>query len=78
MSQGSDRLHFNRVSLVERVVQDAWRVDHLPSCVLVVRMTHKQVLSCEGVRLHINIGVGNIVDKARLANVWESCDYERA
>jgi len=76
MSQCSDSLHLNGVSLIQRVVENTWRVDDLPPCVLVVCVAHKQVLCREGVRLHVDISIGDIVDEAGLANIWEASDDE--
>jgi len=72
MSQSCNGLHLNGVSLVKRVVQDSGCVDHLPASILVVRVTHKQILGCESIRLNIHIGVGNIVDETRFTNIGET------
>ena len=74
MSKSCDSLHLNCVSLVKRVVQNAWRVDHLPSGVLIVRVPHEQVLSRESVRLHINVRIRDIVNEAGLADIREARD----
>ena len=76
MSQCSDGLHLNGVTLIERVVEDTWRVDDLPAGVLVVSVAHEEVLCSEGVWLHVHIGVGNIIDEARLADIREAGDDE--
>ena len=76
MSQCSDGLHLNGVTLIERVVEDTWRVDDLPAGILVVSVAHEEVLSGEGVWLHVHIGVGNIIDEARFADIREACDDE--
>ena len=64
MSKGRDCLHFNRIALVKGMVQHTWGVNHLPTRVLVISVTHEQVLSCEGVGLNINISIRNVVDEA--------------
>jgi hypothetical protein len=56
-------LHFNRVALVEGVVENTGSVNDLPLCIHVVAMTNKQILSCESIRLHVNISIGHIVYK---------------
>lgn len=71
-------MHFDGVALVQRMVKDTWGVDHLPPSVLIVSMTHKQVLGRKCVRLDVNISIGNIVDEAGLADVWEASDDQRA
>jgi len=78
VSKGRNSLHFDGVALVQWVVKDTWGVDHLPPSVLVVSMTHKQVLGRECIRLHIYVRIGNIVDEAGLADVGETSDDERA
>ena len=72
VSQSRDCLHLNGVSLIEWVVQDSGRVDHLPASILVIGVTHKQILGCESIRLHIHIGVGDIIDEAGFANIRET------
>mmetsp|Transcript_7346 Transcript_7346/g.8827 ORF Transcript_7346/g.8827 Transcript_7346/m.8827 type:complete len:333 (-) Transcript_7346:321-1319(-) len=78
MGQGSDGLHLNSVSLVERVVQNTWRVDDLPARVLVVGVTHEQVLRRESVRLHVHVGIRDIVDKGGFADIGEASDDQSA
>ena len=72
MRQSRDSLHLDSVALIEWVVQNTWRVDYLPARVLVVAVTHEQVLGGEGIRLHINVGIGDIVDEGGLADVGEA------
>ena len=64
MSEGRNGLHLNGVSLVERVVQNTWSVNNLPSGVLVIGVTDEQVLGGESIGLNINIGIRDIVDEA--------------
>ena len=47
MSKSGDSLHFDGIPLVQRVVEDAGRVDDLPARVLVIGMTNEQTLSRE-------------------------------
>jgi hypothetical protein len=49
VGERSDRLHLNRVHLLERVVEHTGRVDDLPSEVLVVHVTNEQRLGGESV-----------------------------
>ena len=72
MGKSRDSLHLDRVSLVERMIQNTWRVNNLPSGVLVVSVTDEQVLGCESIRLHINISIRDIIDEAGLSDIWET------
>jgi hypothetical protein len=72
MGQSSNSLHFNSVSLVERVVQDSGSINYLPASVFIVGVTNEKVLSGESVGLDINVSVRHIVDERRLAHVGES------
>lgn len=76
MCQSGNGLHLNSVSLIKRMVQDTRGINHLPSCVLVVSVPHKQRLGCESVRLDVNICISHIVDQTRFSNVWVSCQDE--
>jgi len=42
MGQGSDRLHFNVVQLVQRLVQDTGGINNLPSDVVMISVTNEQ------------------------------------
>ena len=74
VSKRSDGLHLNCVSLVKWVIQNTWRIDNLPSGVLVISVSDEQVLRSESVRLHINVGIRDIVNEAGLSDVGETCD----
>lgn len=74
MSKCSHSLHLDSVPLVKRMVQNARRIDHLPSRVLIIRVTNEQVLRRERIRLHIYIGIRDIVDETGLSNVREPGD----
>lgn len=78
MSQGSDSLHLNCVAFVKGMVQNSGRVKHLPASVFVIAVTNKQILSGESIRLHINVGLGDIVDEGRLADIGETGDDQSA
>ena len=54
------------------MVQDARRVDDLPTQVLVVGVPHEERLGGEGVGLHLDVGARYLVDEARLTNVGEA------
>ena len=69
-------LHLNGVALIQRVVEYAWCINNLPTCVLVVGVANKQILSRERVRLHVDVSVGNIVDEAGLSDVREAGYYQ--
>ena len=77
MSESSDRLHLNRVHLLQRVVQDTWGVDDLPSQVLVVHVTDKERFGGERVRLDVDIRSGDLVDKTTLSDIGVTADQER-
>ena len=76
MSQGSDGLHLDRVPLFQGMVKDTGRVNNLPTQVLVVSVTHVQGLGGEGIRLNLDVGSGDLVDEAGLANVGEAADEQ--
>lgn len=63
MGQSSDSLHFDSVSLVKSVVENTRGIDDLPTRVLVVCVTHKQVLRRESVGLHVHLCICYIVNK---------------
>ena len=76
MGQGSDGLHLDGVPLFQWMVKDTRSVNNLPTQVLVVSVTHVQRLGGEGVGLNFNIGSGDLVDEAGLADVWETADEQ--
>lgn len=63
MGQGSDSLHFNSVSLIERVVKHSRSIKDLPTSIFVISVSHEQVLGGESVGLDINVGVTDVVDE---------------
>jgi hypothetical protein len=63
VSEGGDSLHFDCVSLIERMVQNSGSVDNLPLRIFVVTVTNEQILGGKGIRLHINVGLRHIVDE---------------
>jgi len=78
MSHGGDALHFDRVHLLERVIEDTGGVDDLPSQVLVVEMPNKERFCCEGIWLDIDVGPSHLVDEGWFSNVGISTDKERS
>ncbi len=76
MCQCGDGLHLNRVSLLQRMVQDPGGVNDLPTQVLVVRVSNVQRLGRESVGLDFNISSGNLVDETRFANIGKSTDEQ--
>lgn len=76
MSEGSDTLHFDRVHLLEGVVEDSGRVDDLPAEVLVVHVADEKTLGREGVGLNVDVGAGDLVDERRLSDVRVAADEE--
>ena len=75
---GRDGLHLDGVALLERVVEYAGRVDHLPAQVLVVGVTDVERLGGERVGLHLDVGERDLVEKARLAHVGKAADEQCA
>ena len=57
MGHGSDGLHFDCVSVLEIVVQNTGRVDHLPSEIFVIGVADVQRLGGESVRLHFDVSL---------------------
>lgn len=74
VSQGSDSLHFNSVSLSNRSVEKSRGIDNLPVSVLELSVSHKETLGREGVVLNIHICVCDLIHKARLSNIRVSSD----
>ena len=78
MGNSSDRLHFNGVHLLQRVVQNTGSVDGLESQHLVVEVTDEQTLCGESVGLNVDIGAGDVLEETRLSNVGVTADEECA
>lgn len=73
MSQSGHSLHFNRVSLLERFIQNSWGVDHLPAEISVVHVSNIERLSREGVRLNFYVGPSDLkkyIFRYRYHNRW--------
>jgi len=67
--QGSDGLHLNGVSLIERVVKNTRRVNYLPSRVLIIGVSHKKTLCRECIWLHVDIRICHVVDQTGFSYV---------
>ena len=78
MSKGRDGLHLNGVSLVQSMVQNTGRVKYLPTRVFVFCVTDEQILGSEGIGLHINFGVCDVVHETGLTDVGETSYNEGA
>jgi len=78
MGECSDGLHFDRVSLIQRVIQNTGRINNLPARIFIIRMTHEQALRSESIRLHINIGISHIINQTRFTNIRIARQNERA
>ena len=93
MGERRDGLHLNRVALLQRVVQQSGRVNHLQTCVtlshvvhrahlpaqiLVVCVSNKERLCRERIRLDLDVRAGDGVDEGRLADVGEARHNQRA
>ena len=78
MSQSSDSLHFNSVSLIERVVKYSGSIKDLPASIFIIGVTNEQVLGGESVGLDINVSVRNVVNERRFTNVGESSHDQSA
>jgi hypothetical protein len=78
MSQSSDSLHFNSVSLIERVVKYSGSIKDLPASIFIIGVTNEQVLGGKSVGLDINVSVRNVVNERRFTNVGESSHDQSA
>lgn len=78
VGQRGNGLHFDRVLLLERMVQDSWRIDDLPAEVVVIGVPNEERFGGEGVRLNFDVRSGDLVNEARLSDVGKSRDEERS
>ena len=78
MSHGSNGLHLNGIPLLERMIKNTRCVNNLPAQVLVVGVSDVQRLGSERVRLDLDVGVGDLVEEGRLADVREAADEQCA
>mmetsp|Transcript_9043 Transcript_9043/g.20113 ORF Transcript_9043/g.20113 Transcript_9043/m.20113 type:complete len:290 (-) Transcript_9043:7-876(-) len=76
MRQSRDGGHLNTVAILQRMIQDAGSINHLPLHVVVVQMTNEQGLGGESIRLDIHIGIGDNVHERGLPNVGVACQNQ--
>mmetsp|Transcript_14126 Transcript_14126/g.28156 ORF Transcript_14126/g.28156 Transcript_14126/m.28156 type:complete len:518 (-) Transcript_14126:837-2390(-) len=69
VGEGRDGLHLDGVPLLQWMVEEAGRVDHLPAQIAVVGVSHVQTLGGERVRLHVHVRARHLVHEARFAHV---------
>ena len=69
MSQSSNGLHFDRISLSEGSVQDTRGVNTLNSHILKISVAHIKILSGKRHRRNLNIGPSEFIDKTRLSDI---------
>ena len=74
MRERSGTVHLDVVHLLEGVVEDTGGIDDLPAHVAVVEVTDEKRLRCEGVRLHVDVRAGDLVEERGLADVGVSAD----
>ena len=60
-----DTLHLDRVHLLEGMIQNTRRVNHLPAHVAVVEVADKERLGRERVRLHVDVRAREAVARRR-------------
>ena len=72
MSQSSNGLHLNCVPLIQRSVQNSWRINALNSDIFEVGVTHIKVLGGERHRTDLHIGSGQFVDQTRFTDIRET------
>ena len=77
MCKCGNRLHFNCIHFLERMVEDTRRIDCLETEVFVVKVTNIQTLCGERVGLNIYIGAGDALEETRLSDVGVTADQER-
>ena len=54
------------------MIKNAWRIDHLPACILIVSVADEEILRRESIGLDIDIRICNIIDEAGLADIGEA------
>ena len=77
MGECGDGLHFDRVSLIQRMIQNTGRINNLPTRIFIIRMTHEQALRRKSIGLHINIGISHIINQTRFTNIRIARQKER-
>ncbi len=66
MHQRGDTLHLDGVHIVERMIQNARRINHLPSDITIVHVTDMQRFGRESVRLHFHVGASELMRQINL------------
>lgn len=72
MSQRRNCLHFNSVSLLQRLIQNAGRIDRLPTQIAIIKMTNVKRFGSERIWLNVDIGASQLIDKRRFSNIREA------
>jgi hypothetical protein len=78
MSQGRNRLHFNRVTGLKRVIKNPGGVNDLPAKELVVHVPDKEGLCSKGIGLDIDFGPRQFVHERRFADIGVPAENESA
>mmetsp|Transcript_47526 Transcript_47526/g.83074 ORF Transcript_47526/g.83074 Transcript_47526/m.83074 type:complete len:322 (-) Transcript_47526:501-1466(-) len=76
--QSGNRLHLNRVALLQGAIQNTWGVHHLPSQESVIHVTNEQSLGGERIWLHLHVRASYLVHKRRLADVGVTRQEKRS
>lgn len=76
VSQSSDTLHFNGVTLFQGVIQDTGGIDNLPSHVLVIGMTNVERLGGERITLDFDISLGDRVNETTLTDIGVTGNHQ--
>lgn len=72
MSQGSNRLHFYGIPLVQGSVQNPWRIYALNFDIFELCMSDEQILGRERHRTYLDICPGKFVNKAWFSNIGKT------
>ena len=78
VGQRGDGLHLDDVSLLDGMVENPGRVDHLPANVLVVHVAQKQRLRRERVGLDVHVRSRYFVHKTRFAHIGKPTQNQGA
>ena len=76
VSNGGDRLHFNSVHLLQRMVENSRRINGLEPQVFVVKVTDEQTLGGESIGLYIDIGTGDAAQKAGFPDIGVTANQQ--
>jgi len=78
MRQGRDSLHLNGIPLLEGMIQNSRGVNDLPPQVSIIAMSHKERFSRERIRLHVDIGTGDLIHKTRFSHIGKTAHEQSA